>query len=157
MRVEIDTVREADDELAEALAHLLPQLSPHLSPPGHAALAHLVAADGTTVLLARVEQRVVGTLTLLVYALPSGVRARIEDVVVDTSTRGQGVGRALIEAALTRATAAGAGSVELTSNPTRRAAHRLYQSMGFELRDTRVYRRPLQPHDGHTAQPPAPE
>jgi ribosomal protein S18 acetylase RimI-like enzyme len=91
-------------------------------------------------LLARDDEgTIVGTLTLVLYRIPTGLRARIEDVVVDEAGRGQGVGEALTREAMRLAAEAGVRSVELTSHPTREAANRLYRRLGFEQRDTNVY------------------
>ncbi len=81
-----------------------------------------------------------GTLTLVVFRIPTGIRAWIEDVVVDESLRGRGAGDALTRAALDKAAELGARTVDLTSRPSREAANRLYQRIGFERRDTHVYR-----------------
>jgi ribosomal protein S18 acetylase RimI-like enzyme len=75
--------------------------------------------------------------------LPTGVRAWIEDVVVDDGSRGAGVASALVAAALERAQEQGARTVDLTSRPDREAANRLYVRLGFERRETNVYRRTL--------------
>ncbi len=93
----------------------------------------LVARDGE-------PPEIVGTLTLVVFRIPTGLRAWVEDVVVDDSVRGRGVGSALTREALRRAEAAGARTVDLTSRPSREAANRLYRRLGFELRETNVYR-----------------
>ncbi len=104
----------------------------------------LVASDSVNLLIARDKGgRVVGTLTLVVFGIPTGVRAWIEDVIVDDEARGQGVGAALTEKALETARLAGARTVDLTSRPSREAANRLYQRLGFEQRDTHVYRHTL--------------
>ena len=100
----------------------------------------MLADPGTTVFLARVGGAVVGTLTLVVFRIPTGLRAWIEDVVVDDAARGHGAGEALSRAALDKAGAQGAKSVDLTSRPAREAANRLYQRLGFELRETNSYR-----------------
>ena len=84
-------------------------------------------------------------LTLVIFRLPTGVRARIEDVVVDGAMRGRGVASALTAAALELAAASGAHTVDLTSRPSREAANRLYQHLGFEQRETVVYRFRLPP------------
>ena len=89
---------------------------------------------------ARDETGVLGTLTLAMFAIPTGTRAWIEDVIVDTDARGKGVGQLLTEAAIAYAFEHGAVSVDLTSRPTREAANRLYQRVGFERRETNVYR-----------------
>lgn len=133
-------------ELVDAFARLVPQLSTSSPPPGQEELAELVGAPGTSVLVARLasdgETRgdIVGTLTLVVFRIPTGMRAWIEDVVVDESARGRGVGESLTEHALDVARDAGAKTVDLTSRPSRDAANRLYQRLGFTLRDTNVYR-----------------
>ena len=89
---------------------------------------------------ARSGQEIVGLLTLAIFRIPTGVRAWIEDVVVDNQARGKGVGDALNRAALAEAERRGAKTVDLTSRPSREAANRLYQRLGFKQRDTNVYR-----------------
>ena len=97
-------------------------------------------AGGSTVFVARVDGRIVGSLTLVLYRIPTGLKAWIEDVVVDETARGHGVGEALSLAALDEARQHGAKSVSLTSRPSREVANRLYQRIGFAPRDTNVYR-----------------
>ncbi|MDQ3570488.1 MAG: GNAT family N-acetyltransferase [Actinomycetota bacterium] len=142
MGVVVEEVREVTAELAHALARLVPQLSRSSPPPAEADLAEMVDAGGTHLLVARLGDRepIVGSLTLVVFRIPTGTRAWIEDVVVDESTRGQGVGEALSRRALELAAEEGARTVDLTSRPSREAANRLYQRLGFERRDTNVYR-----------------
>ena len=91
-------------------------------------------------LIARSAGAIIGTLTLVMFPLPTGLRAWIEDVVVDEAARGQGVGAALTVEALRLAREAGARTVDLTSRPSREAAGRLYERAGFQLRDSRLYR-----------------
>ncbi|MDQ3756943.1 MAG: GNAT family N-acetyltransferase [Actinomycetota bacterium] len=131
-------------ELVDAFARLVPQLSTSSPPPGKEELAEMVDAPGTFVLVARVDDAIVGTLTLVTFRIPTGMRAWIEDVVVDGSARGRGAGEALTRRALELAAEAGAKTVDLTSRPSREAANRLYQRLGFTLRDTNVYRRELE-------------
>ncbi len=129
------------DEVVEAFGRLLPQLSGSAPPLDQAAIAAIVASPAITVLLARSSGgAIVGSLTLVMFPLPTGLRAWIEDVVVDGAARGQGVGGALTTTAVQRAIAAGARTVDLTSRPSRAAAGRLYERAGFRLRDSRVYR-----------------
>ena len=131
----------ASDEVLDALARLLPQLSSSAAPPTQAEVLEMVASDASHLLLARGDDgTIVGSLTLVVFRIPTGVRAWIEDVVVDGDARGRGVGEALNRAALARAAAMGARTVDLTSRPSREAANRLYQRIGFVARDTNVYR-----------------
>jgi len=118
----------------------MPQLSTSSPPPTAEEVDAVLRAPGTTLLLARLDGVIVGTLTLVVFRVPTGVRAWIEDVVVDDAAGRRGIGRALTEAALDVARAAGVRTVDLTSRPSREAANRLYQSAGFELRQTNVYR-----------------
>ncbi|HEX4679190.1 MAG TPA: GNAT family N-acetyltransferase [Gaiellaceae bacterium] len=137
MRVE--RVTEADQMLADAMARLVPQLSPHRKPPGIAELVELVAAPEANLIVARDGADVLGMLTLIVYRVPTGLRAWIHDVVVDEAARGRGVGKALTAEALRLAKEAGAISVELTTCQEREAANRLYRRLGFEQRETNVY------------------
>lgn len=136
----IEAATVVDDELVEAFARLIPQLSSSSPPPGHDELAALVDGDDTVVFVARVNATIVGSLTLAFYRIPTGLKAWIEDVVVDDAARGHGVGRALNEAALDEARRRGAKNVSLTSRPSREAANRLYQRIGFERYDTNLYR-----------------
>jgi ribosomal protein S18 acetylase RimI-like enzyme len=141
--VTVETVSEVTPELVEAIAGLIPQLSSSAPPPTADELTAIASAPGSTLFVGRLEsgdRPVVGTLTLVVYRIPTGLRAVIEDVVVDGSARGSGAGAALVTAALEAAGQAGVPSVDLTSRPSREAANRLYVRMGFESRETNVYR-----------------
>ena len=137
-------VEAVSDDLVGALSTLLPQLS-SASPPSGAELQAIVDSPATSLLVARDGRRVLGTLTLAVFRIPTGVRAWIEDVVVDADARGRGVGEALTLRAVELARDAGARSVELTSRPTREAANRLYRRLGFEQRETNLLRLTLDP------------
>jgi ribosomal protein S18 acetylase RimI-like enzyme len=138
MQVEVCTV--VDDELVAALARLMPQLSSSAPPPGDVELQAIVDCDACHLLVARDDSGVLGSLTLVVFPIPTGVRAWIEDVVVDGEARGKGVGEALNRFALELAGQLGARTVDLTSRPSREAANRLYRRLGFEVRETNVYR-----------------
>jgi ribosomal protein S18 acetylase RimI-like enzyme len=138
--VQVEVVRSVDDELVGAFGALLPQLSRSAEPLGAQALQALVAWPGNHLLVARVDGVIRGTLTLVTFPIPTGLRAWIEDVVVDEAARGRGVGAALTQEAVRLARAAGARTVDLTSRPSRAAANRLYERLGFRLRDSKVYR-----------------
>lgn len=140
MTTEVTICETVTDEVVEAFARLIPQLSSSNPPPSRSQLEALVASEASSLFIARVDGVIVGSLTLATFRIPTGVRAWIEDVVVDESARGHGVGEALNRAALDRARAEGAITVELTSRPSREAANRLYQRLGFVTRDTNVYR-----------------
>jgi ribosomal protein S18 acetylase RimI-like enzyme len=137
--MQIDVVESVSSELVEAIASLLSQLSSS-SPPSAEELAAIVASPATSLLVARDADSILGTLTLAVFRIPTGVRARIEDVVVDESARGRGIGEALTLRAVDLAREAGARSVDLTSRPAREAANRLYRRLGFEERESNVLR-----------------
>ena len=138
--VEIREATVVDDALVEAMARLVPQLSNSNLAPDEATLSAIVESDTSILLLAEEGGAVLGMLTLVVFRIPTGVRAWIEDVVVDEAARGRGVGEALNRVAIQRAHDAGARTVDLTSRPSREAANRLYSRLGFEQRDTNVYR-----------------
>jgi ribosomal protein S18 acetylase RimI-like enzyme len=140
MSVDIEVVRDVSDELVAAFGRLLPQLSRSARPMDAEALRHLAGWPGNHLLIARVDGAIVGTLTLVTFPIPTGLRAWIEDVVVDEAARGHGVGAALTNAAVEIAREAGARTVDLTSRPARAAANRLYERLGFQLRDSKVYR-----------------
>lgn len=137
--MKVERVSEPDGRLVEAMARLIPQLSARRTPPDHVELAEIVASHGTSLLVARDGDDVLGTLTLVLYRVPTGIRGWIHDVVVDESARGRGVGAALTMEALRLAEAAAAISVELTTREDRAEANRLYRRLGFELRETNVY------------------
>jgi ribosomal protein S18 acetylase RimI-like enzyme len=140
MSVVVEQATIANAELIEAFQRLIPQLSSSNPPPTQDELAEIIAAPSTVLFIARLDEHIVGTLTLATFRIPTGVRAWIEDVVVDSAARGHGVGEALNQAAILEAHHRGAITVDLTSRPSREAANRLYQRIGFVARDTNVYR-----------------
>jgi ribosomal protein S18 acetylase RimI-like enzyme len=143
--VVIEAVNELTPEITSAIERLLPLLSKSALPPGQKELAEIVDSPVSTLFVARDDPgEIVGTLTLVVFRIPSGVRAWIEDVIVAEEARGQGCGELLNRAALDAAQAAGARTVELTSRPSREAANRLYRRIGFVERETNVYRYTLE-------------
>src|SRR5262245_26339263 len=138
--VDVRPAEQVDDELVGAFAELVPQLSSSSPPPTSAELEEIVKSPDSVLFVARVDGRLVGGLTLAFYRIPTGLKAWIEDVVVDESARGHGVGAALNEAAIAEARRRGAKHVSLTSRASRDAANRLYQRLGFAPYDTNVYR-----------------
>ena len=141
--IEVAVASSVDDELVAAFSRLIPQLSRSAAVPTPDLIRKIVEAQASTLLVARDchdNGRIVGMLTLVVFRIPTGVRAWIEDVVVDEAVRGRGVGEALSQEAVRRAVGLGARTVELTSRPSREAVNRLYQRLGFVLRDSNVYR-----------------
>jgi len=140
MNVTIETVSEVTADVVGAFRKLLPQLSSRAAALGNEALATVASCEANTLLVARVADQIVGTLTLVMTPLPSGLRAHIDDVIVDADARGHGVGMALVDHALDVARAAGARTVDLPSRPSREAANRLYERAGFQRRESNVYR-----------------
>jgi GNAT superfamily N-acetyltransferase len=140
LRVEI--VRDVTDEIQAALARLLPQLNPTLPVPDMARLHRLVADPAVTLLVAKDGDDIVGTTTVIVYTTPFWIKARLDEVVVDADARGKGVGQALVKAALAIGRQKGAQVAELQSGrgEVRMAAHRLYERLGFKIRDSDVMR-----------------
>jgi ribosomal protein S18 acetylase RimI-like enzyme len=139
----VERVSESTDELVEAMARLVPQLSSTAPAPDRATLAQIVSSPGCSLLVARLASRggeIVGSLTLVSFRIPTGLHAMIEDVVVDDSARGHGIGAALVAEAVWLARERGARHVSLTSRPSREAANRLYARAGFVKRATNVYR-----------------
>jgi ribosomal protein S18 acetylase RimI-like enzyme len=141
--VRVQVVDEVTPELVGAFERLVPQLSTSSPPTSHAHLVEIVESPSTVLFVARDFEQgelVVGSLTLVLFRIPTGQRAWIEDVVVDEASTRQGIGQALNEAAVAHAREWGARTVDLTSRPAREVANRLYARLGFEKRDTNVYR-----------------
>lgn len=141
----VATIRIADgstsiDAVYEALQRLIPQLSSSSPPPSRDVVAEIVGHPDSAFFVAELDGQIVGTLTLATYRIPTGLKAWIEDVVVDESASRRGIGEALNRAALDEARRRGAKDVSLTSRASREAANRLYQRIGFEPRQTNLYR-----------------
>ena len=139
--MKIAPASQLTDEIYNAFQHLIPQLS-SITPPTWDMLDELIASEASTLLLARddsADEKIIGALTLICFRVPTGLRSIIEDVVVDESARGQGLGEALMREALHLAQKYGAEGLMLTSNPRREAANKLYQKMGFKRWETNLY------------------
>jgi ribosomal protein S18 acetylase RimI-like enzyme len=128
-----------DDELADAVIALLPQLSSSAA-FDRDLLERVVSSESAELFVARLDGGIVGMATLVTYPIPTGVRGHIDDVVVDESTRGRGVARALLTSMIAQAREQGIRTLDLTSRPSRVAAIRLYESVGFVRRDTNTFR-----------------
>lgn len=138
----VEVVKEADPVLLQSLNDLLPQLSKNAQTMKMEDLKQIVDSECSDLLVVKAADggSVLGALTLIHFRIPSGIRAWIEDVVVDANARGQGIGKALIQAAIEKSRDLGAKTLDLTSNPDRESAHRLYEGVGFSVRTTKVYR-----------------
>lgn len=137
----VELVEEFSEELLEAFSRLIPQLSSSAQELNAQQIKEFCEQEGVYLLVFRsAEGKILGMLSLATFKIPTGKRAWIEDVVVDSAARGQGAGQALVEAAVRHAKKVGAKTVDLTSRPTREAANRLYRRCGFKQRQTNVYR-----------------
>lgn len=137
----VELVTEFSDELVEAFSRLLPQLSQSAKQLSPQQIKEFCDQEGVYLLVFRSEEgQILGMLSLATFKIPTGKRAWIEDVVVDSAARGQGAGQKLVEAAVRQAKKVGAKTVDLTSRPSRKAANRLYRRCGFKQRETNVYR-----------------
>jgi ribosomal protein S18 acetylase RimI-like enzyme len=139
-QVSVARIASADEEVLAACHRLIPQLSSSSAQISLAELREIISSETSVLFAARLNGNIVGLLTLVVFRIPTAMRAWIEDVVVDESARGKGVGEALNRAALDEARRRGAKTVDLTSRPSRVEANRLYQRIGFVARETNVYR-----------------
>ena len=140
--MKIERISIAGEDLFLAFQRLVPQLTASHPPPSRSEVDLLASSPGTILLVARYPEEdspIVGVAALIVYRVPTGVRARLEDVIVDGSARGLGIGAALTLEALRFARQAGADGVALTSHPRREAANRLYQKLGFKRWETNLY------------------
>jgi ribosomal protein S18 acetylase RimI-like enzyme len=141
--IDIELIGEVTPDLVDAFVRLVPQLSSSSPPTSRDHLREIVEAPMTALFVARDRERenaIVGALTLVMFRIPTGLRGWIEDVVVDESSRGQGVGAVLNQQAIDHARETGVRTVDLTSRPSREAANRLYRRLGFVERETNVYR-----------------
>jgi ribosomal protein S18 acetylase RimI-like enzyme len=140
--MQLERIIEITEELWKAFQRLTPQLTSNNPAPSREDLADLIKSESSILLVARnpsLSETIVGAACLTVYRVPTGIRSIIEDVIVDESARGQGIGEELVRQLLDIAREKGAKGVSLTSNPKREAANRLYQRIGFRRRETNSY------------------
>jgi len=138
--IKVEQVGTFSEDILHAVNWLLPQLTENSQQLKSDQLAVIIKSESTTIFIAKENENIVGCLTLIMVQIPSGIRAIIEDVIVDERARGKGIGRFLTEAAILYAKEHGAKNINLTSSPKREAANILYQKMGFIKRETNVYR-----------------
>jgi ribosomal protein S18 acetylase RimI-like enzyme len=139
--VKVEIATTLTPAIVDAVERLVGQLSRSAAPPTTGELSDIVSSPATDLFIAIDDGgTIIGTATLVTFRIPTGVRAWIEDVVVDEAGRGQGVGTALTEAMVARAQELGCRTVDLTSRPSRASANRMYQRAGFVARDTNFYR-----------------
>jgi ribosomal protein S18 acetylase RimI-like enzyme len=142
--MKIKEVKRYNKRVYNALNRLLPQLDPEAKLPGKKIFKEILKSPNTHFFIAVLDnEEIAGMLTLATYTVPTGMKVWIEDVVVEKSHRGEGIGKELMNFAVSFAKSTGAKSVELTSRPSRTEANKLYLQMGFILRETNLYRYPL--------------
>lgn len=137
----IERLTELSDEIVESLRKLIIQLAPNSSLPTKEYLQEILNSPDMFLFLVKEGELIVGTFSLVLYKIPTGIKASIEDVVVDISMRGKKIGEKMILFAIAYAkTQLGVRKIDLTSSPSRVAANALYQKLGFKKRETNVYR-----------------
>lgn len=134
---------EVNQKLIEAFNRLVPQLNDTIKPPTAQQLDDILQSDGTILFVGEENGKIVGTLSLVIYKIPTGIKAWIEDVIVDESVRGKGYGKELMVHAIEHTRMLGIEKLNLTSSPFRTAANKMYQNLEFKLRETNVYRMTL--------------
>ena len=140
MTMNIIEVKQYSDRVKAAMDRLIPQLSPIQVPPSKQELSEIIESPSTILLIAEKKKKIIGSLTLIFFRTPTGLKTRIEDVIVDQESRGEGVGESLVRYAIHLLKETDAKSVDLTSGSSRESANRLYRKIGFEQRETNVYR-----------------
>ena len=138
--MEIIEIKHYSKDVKDALNELLPQLSSSATALSDNSVKEIVESEASHLLMAKENDIYYGSLTLVIFKIPTGIRAWIEDVVVDKDSRGKGVGKLLTEKAIELAEQHGAKTIDLTSRPSREAANALYRKAGFKQRDTNIYR-----------------
>ena len=140
-RVKVEIATTLTPAIVDAVERLVGLLSRSAAPPTTAELSDIVSSPATDLFIAIDDGgTIIGTATLVTFRIPTGMRAWIEDVVVDEAGRAQAAGTVLTEAMVERAQELGCRTVDLTSRPSRQSANRMYQRAGFVARDTNVYR-----------------
>jgi len=131
---------EINDIVLEAFERLIPQLSANSSKPTRKDLEDIIKLKNTILFIAIEKTVIQGMLTLIFNKIPSGDKVWIEDVVVDSNVRGAGIGKQLVQFAISYVNHKKISAINLTSSPERLVANKLYQELGFEKRETNVYR-----------------
>lgn len=138
--MKIKIVTEVTDELVITLEKLMSLLTGRDEKISTESIESIVSASNTHLFVAVGEDnRIHGTLTLIIYTIPTRKKAYIEDVVVDLAAQGLGLGEKLLAAAIQKAKEEQVACIELTSRPFRIPANKLYQKMGFKIRETNCY------------------
>lgn len=139
-KISIESITEVTSEVVDAIQQLAQKIGSNYKQLTENDLQDMVASPNTTILVARVDQKIVGMITVLVFRIPYVKKAYLDDLVIDETYRGHGIAKQLMKQAMNLATNKGASYVDLTARPRRMEGNSLYESLGFKKRDTNVYR-----------------
>lgn len=137
--MEIKQLKEITKEDALTLRKLMLELSENAT-TSHEQLNKVVQSENVFLFVAVENEQIFGSISLATYNIPTGLKVWIEDVVVAQSARGKGIGRKLVQHAIDFAKTMNVAKIDLTSSFHRLPAIELYLKMGFEKRDTNLYR-----------------
>ena len=133
-------IKTYSPEYHEAMQRFLNQLTTSPMVLTEGMFQQLLASENSHLFFIMKDEQIAGMLTVGIYYSPTGGKAWIEDVVVDETFRGQGFSKQLVAHAIEFVKSQQIPLLMLTSNPKRIAANKLYQAMGFERKETNVYR-----------------
>jgi GNAT superfamily N-acetyltransferase len=133
-------IKTYSPEYHEAMQRFLNQLTTSPMVLTESMFHQLLASENSHLFFIMKDEQIAGMLTVGIYYSPTGGKAWIEDVVVDETFRGQGLSKQLVAHAIEFVKLQQIPLLMLTSNPKRIAANKLYQAMGFERKETNVYR-----------------
>ena len=141
--IEILRLTSPNTSITDGINHLLKQLASSPISFSSEDLQRIIEDKNSTIFILRQQTQVVGMLTLCTYLSPIGRKVWIEDVVVDSTMRGKGYGKLLVDHAIKHARTLSPCTLMLTSRPSRIAANELYRASGFEQKITNVYKMSL--------------
>ena len=139
--MKIKKINRLSERAFEAVSRLLPQLSSDAELLTRQYFKNILASESIHFFICELDKKqIVGMLTIASYKTPSGIKVWIEDVVVDESQRGKGIGKELMLFAIGYSKSLGAKDIRLTSRPSRIAANELYLKLGFKKHETNFYK-----------------
>lgn len=141
--IKIEQVTKYSAEIAKTIRRLAQQIDDNYKPLSDEDVEEMLTSSSVYSLFFAYDistKEVLGMVMLLVYRIPYTRKAYLEDLIVDKSFRGRGIGKALLKKAVETAKSKGALYVDLTSRPSRIESNGLYEKFGFKKRETNVYR-----------------
>lgn len=139
-KLKFQEINEFQSSYLADINQLLAQLSSSHPSISQQELQNILSSPNSHLYVVLLEERIIGMATLCTYLCPTGRKAWIEDVVVDSAFRGKGLGKLLANNIIDVVNKQGNTTLMLTSRPSRIEANHLYQSLGFEKRETNVYK-----------------